>query len=584
MTDIGLVRIDDLQAGTAYGFQDHLRSLLATSADDVTRVLEEAEREATAGYWVVGYVAYEAAVAFDDAFRVVSEPGQPLARFEVFGQRVTLDSLDNASAPQHRIRGLTRTAGTMPYPQAVDAIRARIAVGDVYQVNHTDRIVGELDGDPFDLYVSMALAQRGAYNAYLYFGDQIVVSASPELFLRWDGDTLSAKPMKGTVVRGRRQRDDALRREDLVTDPKQQAENVMIVDLLRNDLSRVAQLGSVRVPRLFEAERYETIWQLTSTVEATTKPGTSLVDVFAATFPCGSITGAPKASAMSIIAGLEGRSRGVYCGAIGVLAPPGYGPRGTFSVAIRTAVIDPASRHLTYGVGGGITWSSDPVAEDAEVEAKSRVLSERRPPMQLLETMYLDASGVRNKSLHLQRLLDSAGWFGFLADEQRIVQALNELGTPAEPQRVRLLLDRLGNPTVESYDLGAAPEEVTVVVDHKVVRSDDVFCLHKTTNRSVYESARLRHPGVDDVILVNERGEVVETTIANLLYRLGDQWFTPPLSSGGLDGIGRAVEIASGRVAERVLFATELSSCDELAVVSSLRGVRRANVVGHALI
>lgn len=584
MTDIGLVRIDDLQAGTAYGFQDHLRSLLATSADDVTRVLEEAEREATAGYWVVGYVAYEAAVAFDDAFRVVSEPGQPLARFEVFGQRVTLDSLDNASAPQHRIRGLTRTAGTMPYPQAVDAIRARIAVGDVYQVNHTDRIVGELDGDPFDLYVSMALAQRGAYNAYLYFGDQIVVSASPELFLRWDGDTLSAKPMKGTVVRGRRQRDDALRREDLVTDPKQQAENVMIVDLLRNDLSRVAQLGSVRVPRLFEAERYETIWQLTSTVEATTKPGTSLVDVFAATFPCGSITGAPKASAMSIIAGLEGRSRGVYCGAIGVLAPPGYGPRATFSVAIRTAVIDPASRHLTYGVGGGITWSSDPVAEDAEVEAKSRVLSERRPPMQLLETMYLDASGVRNKSLHLQRLLDSAGWFGFLADEQRIVQALNELGTPAEPQRVRLLLDRLGNPTVESYDLGAAPEEVTVVVDHKVVRSDDVFCLHKTTNRSVYESARLRHPGVDDVILVNERGEVVETTIANLLYRLGDQWFTPPLSSGGLDGIGRAVEIASGRVAERVLFATELSSCDELAVVSSLRGVRRANVVGHALI
>jgi para-aminobenzoate synthetase / 4-amino-4-deoxychorismate lyase len=344
VTTIGLVRIDDLQAGTAHGFQDRVRSLLATSADDVTRVLEEAEREATAGYWVVGYVAYEAAVAFDDAFRVVPASGQPLARFEVFGRRVVLDSLDNAGPPQHRIRGLTRTAGTLPYPQAVDAIRARIALGDVYQVNHTDRIVGELEGDPFDLYVSMALAQRGAYNAYLDLGDQIVVSASPELFLRWDGNTLAAKPMKGTVVRGRRQRDDALRREDLVTDPKQQAENVMIVDLLRNDLSRVAQLGSVRVPNLFEAERYETIWQLTSTVEVTPKPGTSLVDVFAATFPCGSITGAPKASAMSIIADLEGRSRGVYCGAIGVLAPPGYGARATFSVAIRTAVIEPDTR------------------------------------------------------------------------------------------------------------------------------------------------------------------------------------------------------------------------------------------------
>jgi para-aminobenzoate synthetase / 4-amino-4-deoxychorismate lyase len=359
---------------------------------------------------------------------------------------------------------------------------------------------------------------------------------------------------------------------------------VMIVDLLRNDLSRVAQVGSVRVPSLFEAERYETVWQLTSTVAVTPKPATTLVDVFAAAFPCGSITGAPKASAMSIIAELEGRPRGVYCGAIGVLAPPGHGARATFSVAIRTAVIDPASKLLIYGVGGGITWSSDPVAEDAEVVAKARVLSERRPPMQLLETMYLGPNGVRNKSLHLQRLLDSAAWFGFDANEMHISRKLDELGMPTEPHRVRLLLDRDGNPTVEMFVLSDGPAVVRVVVDHQIVRSDDVFCLHKTTNRSVYEAARARHPGVDDVILINERGEVVETTIANLLYRLGDSWFTPPLSSGGLDGVGRATELAIGRVSERVLFAAELPACDELAVVSSLRGVRRAEIVANAMI
>ena len=577
-------RIDDLSAGTAFGFTELLGFLETDQVDQVRHVLAAAEHAAQHGNWVVGFVAYEAADAFDSAFTVVAAPGQPLVRFGVFARRDALPSLDTASAPKHRITDLRRSAGTVPYVDAVDAIRSRIERGDVYQVNHTDRLHGNLQGDPFDLYVSMALAQRGAYNAYLDFGDQIIVSASPELFLRWDGDTLSAKPMKGTVVRGRRQSDDAFRRRELVEDPKQRAENVMIVDLLRNDLSRVAQVGSVRVPSLFEAERYETVWQLTSTVAVTPKPETTLVDVFAAAFPCGSITGAPKTSAMSIIAELEGRPRGVYCGAIGVLAPPGHGARATFSVAIRTAVIDPATRQLSYGVGGGITWSSDPVAEDAEVVAKARVLSERRPPMQLLETMYLGPNGLRNRSLHLQRLLDSAAWFGFDANETHISQKLEGLGAPIEPHRVRLLLDRDGNPTVEMFVLGDAPAVVNVVVDHQIVRSDDVFCLHKTTNRSVYVAAQARHPGVDDVILINERGEVVETAIANLLYRLGDSWFTPPLSSGGLDGIGRAVELASGRVSERVLFAAELSACDELAVVSSLRGVRRAFIVANAMI
>ena len=576
---MALTRVDDLQAGTAFRFDDHVATLLAVDAGEVRSVLAAAEAASVDGFWVVGYVSYEAATAFDTAFRVTEKAPGPLVRFDVFRTRTAVASLDTADAPAHRIDGLCRTAGTMPYPDAVNVIRRRIERGDVYQVNHTDRLVGRLHGDPIDLYVSMALAQRGAYNAYLDLGDQIIVSASPELFLRWEGLTLMTKPMKGTVVRGRRHGDDETQRMELVNDPKQRAENVMIVDLLRNDLSRVAEIGSVRVPNMFTAERYETVWQLTSTIEVTTTSTTSLVDVFAATFPCGSITGAPKASAMSIIAEMEGRPRGVYCGAIGVLSPPGHGPRAVFSVAIRTAVIDAASRQLIYGAGGGITWSSDPVAEDAEVEAKARVLCERRPPIQLLETMFLGPDGIRNQSLHLQRLANSAAWFGFRCDRDVQVAELHALGLPDEPHRVRMLLGRNGEITVETFTLGLAPATVRLCVDHHVVRSDDVFCLHKTTNRGIYDNARERHPNVDDVVLVNERGEVVETTVANLLYRLDDQWFTPPLSSGGLDGVGRAVEIASGRVHERMLFATELESCDELAVVSSLRGVRTAVVV-----
>jgi para-aminobenzoate synthetase / 4-amino-4-deoxychorismate lyase len=574
-----VARLDDLKAGTAYHFERPQASLVAHRPDEVASVLSAAEDAAKSGLWAVGFVAYEAAAAFDAAFTVrpPSEDDElPLARFDLFAQRVVVPGLDGGGAKHHRIEALRRRPSVWSYPDAVEEIRRRIERGDVYQVNHTDVLEGSLVGDPLDLYVSMALAQRGAYNAYFDFGDTVVASASPELFLRWDDDTLTGRPMKGTAVRGRRTLDDERTRLELMADAKQRAENVMIVDLLRNDLSRIATLGSVRVPRLFEAERYETVWQLTSTIVATTRPGVTLAEVFAATFPCGSITGAPKAAAMKVIAGLEARSRGIYCGAIGVLNPPGAGPRACFSVAIRTAVIHSATGALTYGAGAGITWSSDPLAEDAEVEAKARVLTERRPAMSLLETMFLGPDGIRHRSAHIDRVVDSATWFGFATDRADIEAALEAFAAQSNPHRVRLLLRQDGTLSVTADLLGPVPPVVRLALDSVRVRSDDVFCLHKTTNRVVYENAKARHPGVDDVILANERDEVVETTMANLLYRWSGRWYTPPLSCGGLDGVGRAQEILAGRVNERVLRVVDLVRCEALAVVSSLRGVRSA--------
>ena len=580
-------RADDLVAGTSHEFVGALDEFVAATLDDVVATVAAAEAAAARGRWVVGYVAYEAGRAFDRAFPDRSPPvGLPYAQFVVFGDREPIEPLDRTIRGgnhqwNHELVGLRRSPAAAGYEADVEAIRRRIELGDAYQVNLTSRFHAQLDGDPASLYASMARAQRGAYNIFLEFGDLVVISASPELFFEWDGTTITTRPMKGTIPRGARLAEDADAAATLRTSAKDRAENVMIVDLLRNDLSRLAEVGSVRVPALFDLERYETVWQLTSTVQATTRPGTDLAAILGATFPCGSITGAPKASAMSIIDGLEPEPRGVYCGAIGMLAPPDAGIRARFSVAIRTAIVDRPSGRFVYGSGGGITWSSDPASESAEADAKARVLTERRPSFRLLETIRLDVGGPGDLTAHLDRLEASAEWFGFACDRAAIDREIRLLPRPNLQQRLRILLARDGTTSLSVTALGAEPAtSISLAIDTERLRSDDTFCRHKTSNRAHYEAARGRHPEADDVVLVNERGEVMETTIANLLYRLGSRWYTPALSSGGLNGIGRQGLLDAGEITERVLWLDELRSCDELRVVSSLRGQRLAHLIG----
>ncbi len=574
-------RADDFIAGTSFEFATPLDEFVARNLDEIGDVVRAATAAAAAGAWVVGYLAYEAGAAFDDAFpRRATPHGLPYAQFVAFTERRVVAPLDATEHSSHELVDLERVPAPTSYEDDVDEIRRRIELGDAYQVNLTSRFHARLIGDPFSLYASMARAQRGAYNVFLEFGDVGIVSASPELFLEWDGTTVTTKPMKGTVRRGRRLTDDAEAAAWLRASLKDRAENVMIVDLLRNDLSRVAELGSVRVPALFDLERYETVWQLTSTVQATTRHDVELVDLLAATFPCGSITGAPKASAMSIIDSLEPEPRGVYCGAIGILGPapdesPGHGPTARFSVAIRTAVMRRSTGHFIYGSGGGITWSSDAAAESAEVDAKARVLTERRPAFRLLETLRLTNWGPVNLTRHLDRLEASAGWFGFGFDRSATERRIGALICGDIPTRLRVLLERDGSVEIETMPLARTPDgPVRLAVDTVHLRSDDTFSSHKTTNRAHYDAARARHPDVDDVILVNERGEVVETTVANLLYRIGDQWCVPPLTCGGLNGIGRQLLVDRGTAIERVLLVDEVGEADELAVVSSLRGMR----------
>jgi para-aminobenzoate synthetase/4-amino-4-deoxychorismate lyase len=355
----------------------------------------------------------------------------------------------------------------------------------------------------------------------------------------------------------------------------------MIVDLLRNDLARLVYPNRVRVPELFTLERYETVWQLTSSVEADVLAGTTLLDVFRCLFPCGSVTGAPKIAAMAIIDELEAEPRGVYCGAIGVLAPAGQEPRAVFSVPIRTAVIDTDATggSLTYGVGAGITWSSDPDAEDAEVTAKSLVLRTRWPAFELLETLRRDAAGARNLAEHLERMEASAEWFGIPFDRGSIERAVLALPSVTAPHRLRLLLDRQGGATIDQRPLDPAPDPVRLAIDREATPAGDLFACHKTTARARYDAARARHPEADDVVLVNEKGSAVETTTANLAFRIEGRWWVPPLTDGGLPGIARALALARGTVAERSISAASLHRCDELAVLNDLRGWRSASLV-----
>ena len=454
---------------------------------------------------------------------------------------------------------------------------------ECYQCNLTVRLRSKVVGDLRMLYRDLALAQGGAYNAYLDTGRFVIVSASPELFFEWRGDRLTTRPMKGTVTRGRWPGEDADQAGRLARSPKDRAENVMIVDLLRNDLGKLAEWGGVEVPALFDLERFETLWQLTSTVTARPRPGTTLVDVFEALFPCGSVTGAPKRSTMELIAELESSRRGVYCGAVGFVAPPGARSRALFNVAIRTVVVDRVDGSAVYGTGGGITWDSTAQAEHAELLAKSAILGASPGDFELVETMgHWPGEGLRSVDRHLDRLAGSADYFGFPVDMGRIRSALGEAVTDASaPRRVRLALSRSGAITVKAAPMPPPHRHpVVLAVDFEPVDSSTVWLYHKTTRRSSYELRSARHPEADDVVLVNEHGELTETTVANLCVRLGGRWWTPPVGSGCLPGVERRRLIENGSLSERTLTCDDLYAADGLALVSSLRGWRAATLLG----
>jgi para-aminobenzoate synthetase/4-amino-4-deoxychorismate lyase len=589
-------RFDDLTgAEPSFRLVEPVGVLEARRPAEVPDVLSAAEAAASRGLWAAGFVAYEAAPGLDPVLRVHARDergpfaSMPLAWFALFeGRQETTLPQPAPDAPAGDPRAWTPSIDRGVYDAAIDRIHAAIAAGDTYQVNFTLRMLATVTGDPRGLYRDLCFAQRGRYAAYLDLGRYQVLSASPELFFRIDRERITTRPMKGTARRGRWPAEDETIRGELQRSVKDRAENAMIVDLLRNDLGRVARDGSVTWSDVFEAERFETVWQLTSTVHADLRPGTTLADLFRALFPSGSVTGAPKVRTMELIADLEDSERGVYCGTVGYLAPSGAaGSAARFNVAIRTVVCDTESGRATYGVGGGITWDSRAVSEYDEVVAKARVLTARRPGFRLLESLLFEPdAGYRRLAEHLARLRASAAYFGFTYDEAAAVEALEQASASSRdrPTKVRLLLDRRGRIETGAAPLATsdAPVRLAIDRDHPVDPADPML-FHKTTLRERYDEASLRHPDADDVLLVNTRGEVTESTRANVAVRIDGRWSTPPMACGLLPGCERAARLRDGTLLERTITVEDVLDAEAVAVLSSVRPWREAVVADPAL-
>jgi len=421
-------------------------------------------------------------------------------------------------------------------------------------------------------------AQRPEHAAYLDFGDQVICSASPELFLILDGPILESRPMKGTASRAASSAGDREQAALLRSSAKNRAENVMIVDMIRNDMGRVADVGTVDVPALFQVERHPTLWQMTSTVRSRTS--STFVDIMRALFPCSSITGAPKVSTMTIIGELETHSRGIYTGAIGMLQPE---RKAHFNVAIRTVAIDRLTSRASYGVGSGVVWDSDGGQEYAECLLKAQVLDHQPVNFELLESILWTADeGYLLLERHLGRLAASADYFGFRLNLLKAHALLMEYADAlaVEKAKVRLLVSEDGSLTLNHEPVGSY-DPVDVVLAGQPVDSADPFLNHKTTSRTVYERAMGDARGAGDVVLYNEAGLLTETTTSNLVLDIGGQLVTPPLSSGLLAGTLRAELVHLGIVTEVALRPVDLLECDQIYLINSVRGWRKAKLAGE---
>ncbi len=607
------------------------RRLIATAPGELRQVLRDAHAAARDGAWVLGGLRYEAASALEPSLPgAAPSTAEPLAEFAIWHSPPADWPADRPSRSQDLTPWRDAQSDADELAQ-VERIRDYIRAGDCYQVNLTTRLEAQA-GPAFDLaeyFFALHAAQPGGFSLMLRLGDadadadadanagadlnadaaraassaptrpragvRAVASVSPELFFDWrplpEEPTalrtwlLSAQPMKGTAPRGRDRAEDESAQAYLRTSPKERAENLMIVDLLRNDLSRVAVTGSVRVPRLFELHALPTVWQMTSTISAVSRAGLGLDELMAALFPCGSVTGAPKRRAMQVIAELEPGARGWYCGALGVMQPGGI---ATFNVPIRTVTQDGDA--LSCGVGSGITLDAEPAPEIDEWRAKSRFLARAQSPIEALETLRLDDGRFAREDRHLARLARTVRHFGLQASVETVRQRLRAIAA-AHPQgswRVRLTVARHGEITDEVQPLPetstAAPLGLALADRPVDTRGPEAeFFQHKTTRREVYQAFLDRKPAdCFDVILHNRDGELTEGCLTNLALQLDGPdgpWLTPRAAAGLLPGVMRDTLLEQGRIREARLLIHDLRRAHALAIFNSVRGWREARLL-----
>jgi para-aminobenzoate synthetase/4-amino-4-deoxychorismate lyase len=543
--------------------------LVAHKSDEVIPLLARVEAASDEGFVSIGYVTYEAATAFDPSLDV-HETVEPLARFGLFKacENINLSEIDSGALE------LTPLFSRGDYGRAFDRIKRYLADGDSYQVNFTYPLQGLTCADPLAIFSYLAKQQTTPYGTYLEWEDGAICSVTPELFFTRNDRTIRTEPMKGTRPRGQTAALDRSLYNELRLSAKDRAENLIIVDMIRNDLGRIAEPGSVKVDALFRIRELSTVWQLVSSVSALTDA--SLVELFKALFPCASVTGAPKTRTMEIIRELESQPRGVYTGAIGFVKPR---RQVQFGVAIRTLTLDKRTHLARYGVGGGIVWDSDPDDEWQETIDKALILHHDDTEFKLLETMKYDAAhGIYLMDEHLERLARSAKYFGIDCDYPAIERLVREYNSTGD-RFLRLSIDQSGKPVLDALEMPVSQPLVRLKLAVEPIQKNNRFLYHKTNRRDVYESAWSEVNDCDDVLLWNEDGEITETTIYNVFLEIEGQLFTPSITSGLLAGTFRRSMIEKSEVSEAVLSEADLARATRIFVANSVRGLIPAIVI-----
>ena len=587
------VLLDDARrvgAAPARLFRGPVGTLTAASAAEIPALLDALAAARSRGLHAAGYLTYEAgrglAPAWRGAVDTVAEQPVPAGWFGLFERVERIDSdavVDLLPDPAGGWVGAPRPRiARADYLAAVERVLGYIRDGDIYQANLTFRADVPFAGDPLAIYARLRQTARAGYGGFVWTGDRAIASLSPELFFALRGKQVMARPMKGTAERLSDPEADAAAARMLAEDPKQRAENLMIVDLIRNDMSRVAVPGTVAVPELFRVESFPTIHQLVSDVSADLPPSAGAVDVLRAAFPCGSITGAPKVRAMEIIDELEVEPRGLYTGSIGFIEPDGD---AAFNVAIRTLVF-PSQSDLrdgaacaTLGLGSGIVADSQPAEEWRECLAKGEFVSAAGESFDLIETMLFDpVEGVQRLEGHLARLKASATALGFAFDRHGARNSLQSATFRLRSAaRVRMRLGRSGALAVEVSPLPRLAElPVAVAVRPVPMAADDFRLVHKTSLRGAYDKVRAES-GAAEVVFVDEPGFVTEGSWSNIFVERDGQLLTPPLALGLLPGVLRAELIDKGRAAESHLRLADLA--DGFFIGNSLRGLVPARLV-----
>ncbi|MFB3915966.1 MAG: aminodeoxychorismate synthase component I [Terriglobales bacterium] len=599
----------------SYLFLDPVQVFSVQHLGELPELFEQIECSLTRGKFVAGLFGYECGYHFENIGDPPDTSVLPLAWLGVYERPRVFDHTrgefeqapdfrlsdnDKRSETEFAVSDCGLTISEADYASALNRIKCYIAAGDTYQVNFTDELRFCFSGSPAALFTALRARQSVPYAAMLNLGESCVLSFSPELFFRISGNRIITRPMKGTARRGRTLAEDRELAQWLAADAKNRSENVMIVDLLRNDLGRICETGSVRVDDMFAVEKYETLLQMTSTVFGQLRRGLRVHDIFQSLFPCGSVTGAPKIRTMQIIRELEQRARGVYTGAIGFFSPRGD---AVFNVAIRTLVLhgcdransvasEPARWSGSMGVGSGIVFDSEAADEYRECCLKADFLSSVtgadygpcRQDFQLIESMLWDG-GTPLLELHLKRLRESAEYFGFAFDEPAVREQVAENAQQLRRgvrYKVRLLLSRGGEVRLDNSAIQEEAGAGRVVLSAVRLSSADRFLFHKTTRRELYDClyADARRSGYDDVIFANENDEITEGAISNVFVEIGERLCTPPISSGLLPGVFREHVLSTNpRAREQVLKLEDFENAAAVYICNAVRGMRKVRLV-----